>query len=68
MDTLMDIDRLAASGMRFSIGVGRKGYVASMGDYLRDTTPGIETDSLEEAILWVRANGSAVPASGEKCR
>jgi hypothetical protein len=56
MDTVEDIERLLASGVPFSISAGPKGYVARVGNYMRGITPQIETESLEEAIIWVRAH------------
>jgi hypothetical protein len=56
MDTVEDIERLLASGVPFSITIGPKGYIARVGNYMQEATPRIETDSLEEAIIWVRAH------------
>jgi hypothetical protein len=56
MDTVEDIERLLESGVPFSICAGPNGYVARVGNYMQGNTPRIETESLEEAIIWVRAH------------
>jgi hypothetical protein len=53
-----EIDRLYQSGMRFSIGIGPRGFVVKIGNYATEITPAAETATLDEALLWLRAHAA----------
>jgi hypothetical protein len=58
MDPQNEIDRLSQSGVRFSIGLGPRGYVVKIGNYATEVTPRTETATLDEALLWLRSHAA----------
>ena len=65
-----EIDRLHREGVRFTIAICGDGFVARVGDYLRELAPSTHVRTVEEAILWVSrvALGRATPVpAGDNC-
>jgi hypothetical protein len=56
MTTAEAIDRLAEEGAQFSIAMGPHGYIVRLGNYAHEVTPQIETETLGEAVQWLRAH------------
>jgi len=53
-----EIDRLDSHGVRFSISICGDGFIARVGDYLKDPAPSKEVRTVEEAIQWIAHTAS----------
>lgn len=53
-NALLELEKLTAGGIRFSVAPRDGGFRVQIGDHLSGDAPCVHTKSLEEAVAWLR--------------